>query len=208
MENNFNQQNNVQMAVDAALQQEKANKKKKKKKIILIVFAVLLAIIVIAAVSGGDDDEKSNNASSSNTSSSVQADEESNSSEGVKAQEKESKKGEIGNYVCTIKKVEKCKNYDGKPAVKITYAFTNNASEPESFDMALSDNVYQDGIGLEDAFFTGEDEDMGFDVKIKPGVTKEVRKTYLLKNETSDLEVEISEFISLSNDKLTETVKL
>lgn len=207
MENNFNQQNNVQMAVDAALQQEKANKKKKKKKIILIVFAVLLAIIVIAAVSGGDDD-KEGNTSSSNTSSSVQADEDNNSSEGVKVQEKESKKGEIGNYVCTIKKVEKCKNYDGKPAVKITYSFTNNSSDSESFDMALSDNVYQDGIGLEDAFFTGEDEDMGIDVKIKPGVTKEVRKTYLLKNETSDLEVEIGQAFSFSDETITEIVKL
>lgn len=196
MADNFNQQNNVQMAVDAALQQEKANKKKKKKKIILIIFAVLLAIIVIAAVSSGDDDDSKSTSSTTSTSS------------GVKVEEKDTPKGQIGDYVCVVKKAEKCKNYDGKPAVKITYEFTNNSNDSQSFDLALTDNVYQDGIGLEDAFFTGEDEDMGIDVKIKPGVTKEVRKIYLLKDENADLEIEIGQAFSFSDETITEIVKL
>lgn len=202
MADNFNQSNDVQMAVDAALQQEKAKKKKKKRTIILIVIGVLLLIIVVSALSGGSDDSSSNaNASS---------DSQTTASSEVKAEEKEQNKdGKIGDYVCTVKSATKCKDYEGKPAVKITYAFTNNDDEAQSFDLALTDNVYQDGVGLETAITLDNDDiDYGFDVKIKPGVTKDVTKIYLLQNETSDLEVEITELISFSDDKLTETVKL
>ena len=60
--------------------------------------------------------------------------------------------------------------WEGKDAVKITYEFTNNAGSAESFDLALSDELYQDGVGLESSFISSDDDDWGLDVKIKPGI--------------------------------------
>lgn len=113
----------------------------------------------------------------------------------------------IGDYGCVVKEAKLCTDYDGKDAVLITYEFTNNSSEAASFDIALYDTVYQDGIGLETAFLADEETD-SFDVQIKPGATKDVKKAYLLRDTTTDLEVEISESFSFTDDKLVSTVKI
>lgn len=185
----------VQQAVTNALADEK--KKKKKKRLIIIAIIVVLIIIIAAVAGGGSDDDKSSS-SNQGTSSSIKVDEK---------EEEKSTDGVIGDYVCTVKSAKLCKNYDGKDAVKITYSFTNNYTEAESFDLALSDDVYQDGIGLEMAYFSDEDQDT-FDVKIKPGTTKEVSKIYVLNDKTTPLDIEIKELISFGNDKLTYTVEL
>lgn len=72
----------------------------------------------------------------------------------------------------------------------------------ESFDLSLSDEIYQDGVGLESTFISSDDDDWGIDVKIKNGTTKDVFKVYLLRDKTTPLEVEISEWISLNDEKL------
>ena len=75
-----------------------------------------------------------------------------------------------------------------------------------SFDVALEANAYQDGVGLETAI-TDDDADY-FDVEIKPGVTKDVKKVYVLRDTTTPVEVEVSELFSLSDDKVVTTVEL
>ena len=180
----------VQQAVDAALKEQK---KKKKKKRLIILGVILAVIIIIVAASSGSSG--SNDADSQGNNSSVSA-------------EQEETKGKIGNYVCTVKSATVCKNWEGKDSVKITYEFTNNAKEAESFDFALNDDLYQDGVGLESSFISSDDNDWGLDVKIKPGTTKEVSKVYVLRDKETPIEVEISELISFSDDKLTYTVDL
>lgn len=66
--------------------------------------------------------------------------------------------------------------------------------------------MYQNGVALEMAFV--DDETDTFDVKIKSGVTKEVKKAYTLRGTKTSLDVEISELISFSDDKIVTKVKL
>lgn len=66
--------------------------------------------------------------------------------------------------------------------------------------------MYQNGVALEMAFV--DDETDIFDVKIKSGVTKEVKKAYTLRDTKTSLDVEISELISFSDDKIVTKVKL
>ena len=180
----------VQQAVDAALNEQKKKKKKKK----LIILGVILAvIIIIVAAAGGSSGSGDSNSQGNN---------------GSVAAEQEETKGKIGNYACTVKSATVCKNWEGKDSVKITYEFTNNAKEAESFDFALSDELYQNGVGLESSFISADDDDWGLDVKIKPGTTKDVSKVYVLRDTNTPIDVEISEFISFSDDKLTYTVDL
>lgn len=201
MENMMNNQApEVQNAVNEALKAEKAKKKKKRLIILAVIAGIIILIVAISSLGGSDDKNTSNNNTNNTTS----------SSSSVSAEKEEGAEGKIGSYVCTVKSAKLCKDYEGKQAVKITYEFTNNSSNPESFDIALSDNVYQNGVGLEPVYFLANDEeaDIGIDVKIKPGVTKEVSKAYLLQDPSADLEVEIGEFISFDNTKVTTTVKI
>ena len=190
-ENNQNMQSaEVQQAVTQALDEQKKKKRKKR----LIIIGVILAVIIIIAVigsSGSDDGNKSDSTTAS-----------------VSAQKEEKADGEIGSYVCTVKEAKLCKDWEGKDSVKITYSFTNNSSDSESFDVALDDNVYQDGVGLESTWIDDEEDDFGVDVKIKPGTTKEVIKVYQLRNKNTDLEVEIGEWLSFDDTKITTTVKI
>lgn len=113
----------------------------------------------------------------------------------------------LGDYGCVVKSATVTKDWTGEDAVLITYEFTNNSSNAISFDVALDARAYQDGIGLETAILD-EDTDLWVDVDIKPGVTKEVRKAYVLRDTTTPVEVEISELISFSDDKIVTTVEL
>ena len=201
MENNSFE---VQQAVNQALDEQKKKKKKKRLIIIGVILAVIIIIGVISSI-GGDDENKSTN---SQVTASDNAQEDSESSSDIEAEEDESTEGKIGDFVCIVKKAKICKDWESKDSVKITYSFTNNSKDSESFDLALSDEVYQDGVQLESTFISSDDDDFGIDVKIKPGMTKEVSKVYKLRDKTTDLEVEISELISFSDEKLVTTVKL
>lgn len=112
----------------------------------------------------------------------------------------------LGDYTCDVVSSEICKDWEGKDAVLITYSFTNNSQDAVSFDVALDASPYQDGIGLETAIL--DDETDLVDVDIKPGVTKEVKKAYLLRNTTSNIEIEITEFFSFNNNKIVVTVEI
>ena len=194
-DNNFENQtnnNNVQAAVTAALDAEKKKKKKKKWIIIAVVAVVIILIAVIA--SGGSDDSSSEDSNASAVTSAVSAESE------------EKANDTIGDYKCVVKGAKLCKDLTGKDAVLITYEFTNNSDSAVSFDVALDARAYQDGVGLETAIL---DEDTDYlDVDIKPGVTKEVKKAYNLRDTSTEIEIEVSELISFSDDKIVTTVEI
>ena len=194
-DNNFENQtnnNNVQAAVTAALDAEKKKKKKKKWIIIAVVAVVIILIAVIA--SGGSDDSSSEDSNASAVTSTVSAESE------------EKANDTVGDFKCVVKGAKLCKDWTGKDAVLITYEFTNNSDSAVSFDVALDARAYQDGVGLETAIL---DEDTDYlDVDIKPGVTKEVKKAYNLRDTSTEIEIEVSELISFSDDKIVTTVEI
>lgn len=112
----------------------------------------------------------------------------------------------LGDYGCVVKGAQLTKDWEGKDAVMITYEFTNNASEPISFDIALDAAAFQNGIGLETAVL--DDETDIIDAEIKSGVTKEVKKAYVLNDTTTPVEIEITEWLSFTNEKIVTTVEL
>lgn len=194
-DNNFENQtnnNNVQAAVTAALDAEKKKKNKKKWIIIAVVAVVIILIAVIA--SGGSDDSSSEDSNASAVTSAVSAESE------------EKANDTVGDFKCVVKGAKLCKDLTGKDAVLITYEFTNNSDSAVSFDVALDARAYQDGVGLETAIL---DEDTDYlDVDIKPGVTKEVKKAYNLRDTSTEIEIEVSELISFSDDKIVTTVEI
>ncbi len=196
--NNFQQQNTpeVQQAVNAALNEEKKKKKKKK----LIIFGVIFAIIVIIIGVASDSDSGDN----TNTVSS-----ESTTASSVNAEKEKTDDNTIGDFKCVVKSAKLTKDWQGKDAVLITYEFTNNSDNPISFDGALDDKLYQDGIELEIATLSSDEEAKWVDTAdLKPGITKEVKKAYSLRNKKSEIEVEIQELFSFSDDMIKTTINL
>ncbi len=117
----------------------------------------------------------------------------------------------LGDYGVEIKSCRLDKDYEGDPVAIITYGFTNFDSDPAAFYTSLSETVYQDGVGLTEAYILDDDSDYNSDnqmKEIKTGVTLDVEVAYELNNEASDLEVEVTEWISFSDDKITKTFKI
>lgn len=195
--NNFQQQNSpeVQQAVNAALNEEKKKKKKK-----LIILGVIIAVIIVIAVAASGSESNDDTNASSNKSTTVSS---------VNAEKKETDENTIGDFKCVVKGAKLTKDWEGKDAVLITYEFTNNSDSPISFDGSLEDKLYQDGIELESAILSDDNESKLLDtVDLKPGITKEVKKAYLLRNKKSEIEVEIQEVFSLSDDMIKTTINL
>lgn len=170
--------------------------------LISFILNIILTIIMYAVMGASMFKELTDDKSSdTNSSYSFEAGEDS-----TNAETSVSADGTIGNYKCVVKGAEICKDWSGKDAVLITYEFTNNSDNAISFDVALDAKAYQNGIGLESAILD-EETDL-LDVDIKPGITKEVKKAYVLSDTSSDVEIEVSEFISFNDDKIVTTVKL
>lgn len=101
----------------------------------------------------------------------------------------------LGDYVVEIKSTSLTHDYDGNPAVIVTYSWTNNSEETTTPMNSVTAKVFQDGIGLEGIYII-ESEDYDSDTtmtEVRPGTTIDVQEAFTLRNITSPIEVEISE---------------
>ncbi len=104
----------------------------------------------------------------------------------------------LGDYVVEIKSATVTQNYDGNPAVIITYSWTNNSSETTSPMLSISTAVFQNGIGMDGAFVYDDSVFDGgmYTTDVRPGTTIDVQEAFELSNTTSPIEVEITEAFS------------
>lgn len=97
----------------------------------------------------------------------------------------DSNKAVLGEYEAKITGYEIMEDYDGDNAIVITYDFTNNGKEAESFKWAVTERLFQEGEELEYAsIFLSEDSldmlDENVTKEIKPGRTLQVRTAHKL----------------------------
>jgi len=114
--------------------------------------------------------------------------------------------GELGDYTVSILSYDLTEDYEGNPAIRVYFEFTNNGDEAASFMFAVSTEAFQNGIELETAIVIGDDvdEDDNSLKDIKPGATITCTHIFVL-SDTSAVIVEASELISFSDDMLTKT---
>ena len=117
----------------------------------------------------------------------------------------------LGQYKVEIKDARLTKDYENKPAVVVTYGFTNNAEEAAAFEWTFEDVVYQNGVSLEYAYFLADGDpynEANQSKEIKNGVTLDVEVAYVLNDATTDIEVEVSELISFSDAVVSRTFSI
>ncbi|MBQ9059387.1 MAG: DUF5067 domain-containing protein [Atopobiaceae bacterium] len=112
-----------------------------------------------------------------------------------------------GKYVVTIDGAQTSTDYAGNPCVIVNYSFTNNSDKATSFMVAVNADVYQNGVECELAIGSDADSSTAMN-KIKPGTTIQVQQAYSI-SDNSDIEVEVAELFSFSDEKLaTATLSL
>lgn len=199
MADDFNQNSQqVQMAVDNALNEQKKKKKKKR----LIIFGVIIAVIIaiVAASSSGDDTSGSGSQggeAKSTTAATVTTDKDDSN---------------VAMYKVELKNSRVATDYDGNKVLVVTYSFTNNSDDAVCFDYAVTDKAYQDGIELGTVWTSYGIKDLSFDNKdkdVKPGKSLDVQCAYELNDNKTDVEIEMQLF-SIWSDEVydTFTVKL
>lgn len=169
------------------------------KKTSIIVTILLLAVFFLFAAGSGEDttDAGSND---------VQQQKD------TVATTEPAPEGALGNYAVVIDSCRLAESYDGKPVVIVKYIFTNvSGDNPTAFYIAFEDDVYQNGVGLNEAYVLDDSANYSSDnqtKEIKAGATIEVEVAYELNDTTSDIEIEVSELISWNDDKVTKTFAL
>ncbi|MCM1132681.1 MAG: DUF5067 domain-containing protein [Ruminococcus flavefaciens] len=77
------------------------------------------------------------------------------------------------------------KDYSGKDALVVEYAWTNDGDEPESFMLALNDKVFQNGIECETAIGCESVDSSMQSRDVQPGVTYNIKVAYVLQDMTT-----------------------
>ena len=108
-----------------------------------------------------------------------------------KEEPKKSEEKQPEKYEVTIGTLTQIADYNGDPAAKITFSFTNNSDETAAFMSSVRVEAYQDGQQLEVAVVTSGDVNWESTMtKIKTGTSLDVEQAYKLIS-SSDVEVEV-----------------
>lgn len=110
-------------------------------------------------------------------------------SDAQKEEPKKSEEKQPEKYEVTIGTLTRIADYNGDPAAKITFSFTNNSDETAAFMSSVRVEAYQDGQQLENAVSSDVNWESTM-TKIKTGTSLDVEQAYKLIS-SSDVEVEV-----------------
>lgn len=185
------------------------------------VIVVILVIAIIGSTGGNkeadtdaDDNQEisenipdeevvsdaSDNEGSSEDEKEVNASDETDNQNEVTAQSANA--AELGDYYVEIKSAKLAEDYEGKPCIVVTYAWTNNSDETTNALTSVICKAFQNGIGLENAIIADREvyDSNSFMTDVRPGTTIDVQIAFLLGDSESIVEVEIGEFLTFESN--------
>lgn len=167
-----------------------------------IVLAVLLvAVFFLMAAGSSSDDETVDQGKGSVNVTEQQSGEENTDVEGM-----------LGDYQVVIDSCRLAENYNDEPVVIVKYIFTNvKDNDAAAFIWTIDDTVYQNGVGLNEAYILDDGENYSADnqsKEIKKGASLEVEVAYVLNDTTTDIEVEVKELISFNEKTVKKTFSI
>ena len=179
------------------------------KKLNLLLVALLIAVFAIFAMGSGESTPTTNDQGSGSVSVTDQNGENTDQGNEAATPEETKSNDQIGDYTLVIDSCRLAKNYDKKPVVIVKYIFSNVSDDnATSFASVFEDAVYQNGVGLNEAWLLDDSANYSSDnqlKEIKKGATIEVEVAYELNDSTTDIEVEVSEYFSFDDTTITKT---
>lgn len=173
------------------------------KKKLSLALAAVLSVSMLASCSSGETEqtpvEENTTAQVVETESvQPQAQSEAPAEESIPAQ---SNSATVGDYYVEIKSAALSQDYEGNPAIIITYSWTNNSEDTTSALTAVSCNAFQNGVGLETAIIMSDDYDSGSSMtEVRPGTTIDIQSAFVLQDTMSVVEVEVGEWLTWDDD--------
>lgn len=165
----------------------------------LIMCAILAAIMATTLTACGGDTSTTDTSSDTSTSTSQST---SDTAKDTKDDGKMEGSGTLADkYDVKITGAKTCKDYEGNPAILISYTWTNNSDETTSPMGTLMEEAFQDGKQLDTAICDFEMQD-GL-TEARPGTTLDVEIAYSMPS-TSAVEFELSAI----EDSLSSTVPM
>ena len=117
----------------------------------------------------------------------------------------------LGSYKVDIVSCRFAKDYEGKKVAIVKYTFTNHSEDPSSFFVAFDDNAYQNGVGLNEAYFLDDSANYSSDnqtKEIKKDASIDVEVAYVLNDSTTPLEIEVKQLFSFDDSTVTKTFEI
>lgn len=90
-------------------------------------------------------------------------------------------------------------DFSGDKCLIVYYEFTNNSDKIQTFSSVAEDTAFQDGVKLDKSIFILNDESNDRYSEIKKGATITVCSSFILRNETSDVELYINKWITIDD---------
>ena len=112
--------------------------------------------------------------------------------DGEEAAQPQEEEAAEAKYAVTIDDAYVGADYDGNPAIIVTYSWVNNSDEATSALLSLDEKAFQNGVQLEDAYFLDGVDTSGWDSEVKPGSGTTFQRGYLL-SDTSEVSIEVSD---------------
>lgn len=115
---------------------------------------------------------------------------------------------EIGDYKAQYKSSKVVKDSEGNDAIAITFDYTNNSQQDQSFLWAFTIDIKQGDKALDYAVvFVSEDSydclDDAMNEDVKPGETLEVTITHKLNDLTTPIDLVVTDLFQEKKDTLT-----
>lgn len=115
----------------------------------------------------------------------------------------ESSSATFDQIAVEIKDAHLTTDYEGNPAIVITYSWTNNSDDANMAMVTTMGKAYQGGIGLETAIVMDDpnyDSNL-YSTSIQPGATLDVQQAYVLRDTTTPVQYELEQFLNMSDTK-------
>lgn len=161
------------------------------KKVKVLLSIMLLLIFTLFALGSGEDTSEN---------------------QGTGTVESEESNTNLGDYTVGIQSCRLAKDFEGKDVVIVKYLYTNVSNDnATSFFIAFDENVYQDGVGLNESYILDDSANYSADnqsKEIKKGASLEVEVAYELNDTTTDIEVEVKELFSFDDTTITKTFSI
>lgn len=119
-------------------------------------------------------------------------------------EEKEEQEEVVGFEYDGIKVVFKECVVVGGEDIYIYFEMTNNSDDDVTFDYTFSVNAWQGGVEIDQNFFYDCEEEENASRSIRPGTTITIAEVFELRNDVDEVEIEISPFITFTNEVLCE----
>lgn len=166
--------------------------KEMKKVNLLLLTVLIIALFAAFAMGSGEEPTVDQGSGSASTESKVE--------------------GAIGDYAVVIDSCRLAEDFEGSPVVIVKYIFTNvSDDDAAAFFTTFEEHVYQNGVSLNEAYFLDDSAQYSSDnqtKEIKKGASIEVEIAYKLNDTTTDIEVEVTEFISFNDAKITKSFSI